>query len=216
MCTSFLSPRRRAAHWLPIAIVMAFTAVPALAFAQAPAMSIRPESRMILAGSSNINRWACQSGRFERLVDGRREPLTQVSLPLRDITIAVPVDSLACGNARMNADLREALQADVHSDITFSLTGYRIDSVGSAAGDYVAIAMGKLVVAGRSRQVSIPVRASRTTAGLHGSGTVALRMTDFGVQPPVALLGLIRARNDITVTFDVHVDTAIVLADLRR
>jgi hypothetical protein len=45
---------------------------------------------------------------------------------------------------------------------------------------------------------------------------VKLRMTDFGVQPPVALLGLIRARNDIEVSFRVLLDTTTIAALARR
>ncbi len=209
------SRRLQAGLWLPIALLAAVTAAPARTAAQLPTMIIRPESRLILAGTSNVNRWACQSGKFERLSEGTREPMTRVSLPLREVAIAVPVQSLACGRDRMNADLREALRADTHPDITFSLTSYRIDSSAGPHAEYAAVATGELTVAGQKRQVDIPVRASKTAGGLHGSGTLTLRMTDFGVKPPVALLGLIRARNDITVTFDVHLDTSIVLADIR-
>jgi polyisoprenoid-binding protein YceI len=201
--------------WHPVALVAALAVFPGRATAQLPTMVVRPESRLILAGTSNINRWACQSGQFERVTNGEREPMTRVSLPLHKVTIAVPVRSLACGHPRMNADLREALRAGVHPDITFTLHEYRIDSLAGGNATFAAVAIGELVVAGQPRRVDIPVRAYRTAAGFHGSGTLTLRMTDFGVKPPVALLGLIRARNEITVTFDVHLDTAIVLADTR-
>jgi hypothetical protein len=206
--SSFFGPGRSAVQ------LTLLTAVLLAHRADAQPVTVRPESRMILAGTSNVNRWSCSSGAFDRVTTAGRERLMKVELPLRDIAIAVPVRSLACGNDRMNADLREALRAEVHPDITFILAGYRIDALPRPGADYAAVAVGQLSVAGVVRQVEIPLRAQRTAEGLHGAGTLILRMTDFGIKPPVALFGLIRARNEITVSFDVRLDTAVLLADM--
>ena len=167
---------------------------------------------MVLAGSSNVNRWSCRSGQFQKETAAGRERISEVRLPLHDITIAVPVRSLTCGHDRMNADLYAALRADAHPEIRFVLTGYRIDRSPAAGTDFSAVATGDLTVAGATRAVEIPVVGRRTAAGVRGSGTLALRMTDFGVKPPVALLGLIRARDEIDVSFDVLLDTSLMVA----
>ena len=39
-------------------------------------------------------------------------------------------------------------------------------------------------------------------------GGLPLRMTDFGIQPPVALFGLIRARDELWVSVDLNVELA--------
>ncbi len=36
---------------------------------------------------------------------------------------------------------------------------------------------------------------------LHGWGSLDLKMTDFDVEPPTALFGLVKARNEITIRF---------------
>lgn len=38
---------------------------------------------------------------------------------------------------------------------------------------------------------------------MHAQGTLPIQMTDFNVEPPTAMLGLIRARDKITVHFDI-------------
>ena len=207
----FLLGRRRHVWTHTLAFVTCVTLPAGVGGAQ-PVMTVRPESRLVLAGTSNVNRWSCASGVFERITSTARERITTITLPPGDATIAVPVRSLACGNDRMNHDLRTTLRADAHPDITFRLAGYRIDSLPHAGADYAAVAVGELAVAGVVRAVEIPLRARRTGAALHGSGALALRMTDFGVTPPVALFGLIRARNEITVSFDIRLDTSRLLA----
>ena len=42
--------------------------------------------------------------------------------------------------------------------------------------------------------------------------TVALKMTDFGIKPPVALLGTLRTRDAISISFDVLLDRSVVVA----
>jgi hypothetical protein len=37
-------------------------------------------------------------------------------------------------------------------------------------------------------------------------------MTDFGIKPPVALLGTLRTRDAITISFNVLLDRSVVVA----
>jgi hypothetical protein len=41
-------------------------------------------------------------------------------------------------------------------------------------------------------------------------------MTDFGIKPPVALLGTLRTKNEIEITFKVLLDKAVVIALTQR
>jgi hypothetical protein len=35
---------------------------------------------------------------------------------------------------------------------------------------------------------------------------VAIEMTDFGIHPPTAMMGLLKTRNDVTIFFDLTTD----------
>ena len=100
----------------------------------------------------------------------------------------------------MNADFYRALKADDAPLIVFTL-----DDVTATAtqGDTAQVQVrGDLALAGTTRQVAFEGQGQRTTTGdLHFTGALPLRMTDFGITPPSALLGLIRAHNDLTVHF---------------
>ena len=199
-----------------LALTTALTATPSVAMAQAGMMTVRPESKVTLSGSSNINRWACRTSVFEATLPmgstARREQLKRVKVPVTDVAVSIPVRSLACGHDRMNRDLLEAMRADSNPDIRFLLASYGVDSTRGITDTVAILATGDLTVAGVTRRVAIPVTAHRTAQGVRGAGLLKLRMTDFGIKPPVALLGVIRARNEIQVSFEVLLDRSVVVA----
>lgn len=50
------------------------------------------------------------------------------------------------------------------------------------------------------------VHGEVTASGVvRATGTVPFRMTDFGIKPPTAFFGLLKARDDVTVRFDLRV-----------
>lgn len=182
-------------------------------------------STVILEGSSNVTGWRCTGTSMEaemsiaatadhinnvidRIEDGNigiwmSDP-SQGRFPVPDFHLRVPVTSFRCGNRIMESDMRRALRADAYPQVEFSFHALRggiqhdID-----AGSYRAAISGNLSLAGRTRTVDVVVsaqRTSRTTFRIRT--TMPLQMSDFGVTPPTALFGAIRARNDLTVTFD--------------
>jgi len=52
--------------------------------------------------------------------------------------------------------------------------------------------------------VRLTLQGRRLESGrMHAQGTLPIQMTDFNVEPPTAMLGLIRVRDEITVHFDI-------------
>lgn len=66
------------------------------------------------------------------------------------------------------------------------------------------ITAGALTVAGHTEMVNIPFSVTPEPEDSYRlQGKKDFRMTTFGVTPPTALLGLIKVRDDIGITFDV-------------
>jgi hypothetical protein len=58
-------------------------------------------------------------------------------------------------------------------------------------------------MAGSKRRITFFATGRQDGSGkLTGTGSVDLKMTDFGIDPPSALLGLVRAHDDIRVRFN--------------
>lgn len=156
-------------------------------------LALMPESRLWIEGTTNVDAFACEAATVQGIgtFDG-----------IAAAEVAVPVAALDCGKRRMNEDLYAALRAEAHPEIRFRLTGVVLEAPMEGA-DYRLRVSGRLALAGAERSVSLPVQARRRTDGTYrASGALAIRMTDFGIDPPTAVLGLVRAHDRITVRFD--------------
>ena len=99
----------------------------------------------------------------------------------------------------MDKNTYKALKADDHPEITFVLvTPLKAIPVGV----HTVTAKINLSIAGVTKAVDMSVT---TTAKAHGDiafeGTKTINMTDYGVKPPVALLGTMRTGDAITIKF---------------
>ena len=180
-------------------------------------------SHLTLEGSSNVTDWRCNG----RTLDARMEiaaPLTRVneiidsiedgdvarldpraaSFPQPDFELRVPVASLRCGNAHMERDMVRALRGETHPAIHFRFTGlaggieHDID-----ANLYRATITGELTLAGAKKNVQVPVVAERVSRDrFRLRARLPLRMTDFRITPPTALFGMVKAKDDLVVQFD--------------
>jgi len=178
------------------------------------ALTVQPESRVILHGRSNVNSWSCATSTFQTRFDvdsgARVEGLEPRSKFVR-LTVTLPVRSLDCGKRRMNEDMFRALKADSFPEIRYVLTSYEADEQLPTADSVSVNSVGELTVAGRTRRVEIQVNGTRNDAGgLRGNGGVKLLMTDFGIKPPTAFFGAIRTKNSLEVGVVIRATTAYV------
>lgn len=184
-----------------------------------------PGSAVVLEGSSNVKGWRCRSASVaaQMLVSASAEHLNEVIDRIEDGNIGVwmanpsagrfdapdfelriPAATFRCGNRVMESDMQRALKSDQHPDVHFLFRdlngGIRHDL---DTGLYHAEVTGDLLLAGVKRTINLSVsaqRVSRTKFRLRAE--IPLRMTDFGIKPPTALFGAVRARNRLSVHFD--------------
>jgi hypothetical protein len=149
---------------------------------------------------------------IDRIEDGdvaRLDPKA-ATFPPPSFRLRVPVASLDCGNPRMERDMERAMRAAAHPAIEFRFkflegsVNHDIDG-----GRYHATIAGELSLAGARRTVRVPVEAERIAADrFRFRARLPLRMTDFDITPPTALFGMVKARNDLVVLFDLVLQSA--------
>ena len=99
----------------------------------------------------------------------------------------------------MDKNTYKALKADDHPEITFVLTT-PVKAI--PAGVHAIAAKINLTIAGVTRAIDMSVTATSQAHGnIEFEGSKAIKMTDYGVKPPVALLGTMRTRDEITIHF---------------
>ena len=111
---------------------------------------------------------------------------------IRAFEVVIPTTSLTSPRDGIDKNMHKALKATEHPDIRF-----RLRSLDAAAGT----ATGQLAIAG-VKDVILNVQVKRQAAGLAVTGTTSLMMTDYGVTPPKAMLGMLKTNPKVTITFE--------------
>ncbi len=170
--------------------------------------SIEPDSKLYLEGSSNVVDFTCDctdpsgNGRFSF----RLKPEGYL---FENSTLEIPVQELDCGNRPMNRDMYDALKAEQYPSI--AIQPLRVKSLAqnalSKCEEWSNINIDlQLSIAGVSRIVSMEIQGAHLGYQLYRFiGNQAIYLTDFGIDPPKALLGAIKVDNCITINMDLLV-----------
>jgi polyisoprenoid-binding protein YceI len=176
----------------------------------ARAQSARPltidTARITLAGTSNIHAYTASTTavRVTRaslsgaaaapsIWDGVSQPGA-----VEAFEVAIPAAQLTSPKEGLDKNMHKALKVQEHADITFRLT--RLEA-GASAGTMKA--PGVLRIAGVERNVVLELTTERHEATFTVRGKVDLLMTDYGIKPPTAMLGMLKTDPKVTVTFEV-------------
>jgi len=101
----------------------------------------------------------------------------------------------------MNNNTYKALKADDHPFIIFALMT-PLKAIPANAGKKAITAGVNLTIAGVTKRIDMSVAA---TAQGHGNiefeGSKIIKMTDYGIKPPVAMFGTLKTGDEITIHF---------------
>jgi polyisoprenoid-binding protein YceI len=173
------------------------------------AQSARPlalnAARITIAGTSNIHEFTASTTavRVTRAaVSGSTAGASfwnEVVKPgaLESFEVAVQAAQLSSPKEGLDKNMHKALKVTEHPDITFRLTAVE---PGANAGALKA--RGVLKIAGVERDVVLDLTTERHDASLTVKGKLDLLMTDYGIKPPTAMLGMLKTDPKVTVTFE--------------
>jgi polyisoprenoid-binding protein YceI len=178
----------------------------------------RPESRLTLKGTSTLHAFSCATSQLSAKVGVApsalaRGTVADAGTPLK-VSVSVPVTTLKCAKGgKMDENMYKTLKADAFPTITYVLDTHEVIPVAGDADNFTIRTTGTLTVAGQSTKVAMDVAATRLAdGGAQGRGSVDLKMTDFGIKPPVMMMGTLRVGNEIKIEFDVKLARATVVA----
>lgn len=166
---------------------------------------IEKGSKLYIEGTSNVNSFECictdefnpQTAKITLSDDERQVWFTATTLKLK-------TSLLDCDNSKMNRDLCEALKSEDYPYIRIDLHDAVINEGSFDDPNGAKITCNaSITITNISRKVSLIVKGRKLSNGrFRFISTKELLMTDFGVEPPTALLGLIKVRNAIRINFD--------------
>jgi polyisoprenoid-binding protein YceI len=157
-------------------------------------------SFLVLKGTSTLHDFECKStaieGEFAMTPGLERFVIANVS---------IPVKTIRSESSSMDDNMYEALKEEDYPSIHFSLLmPDSLQRAGSAGADSIEIYNGKLSVAGKEKTVRLRTVLTRKEGGIiniHGS--TKLLMTDFGIDPPSFMLGVLKTGNEVEIEFNI-------------
>ena len=187
--------------------------------ASAIRLTVREDSKLWIEGRATLRDWSCTATSVDAAIEVDQSWAFAVAtrgfdLPslVRRVDIKVPVRSLKCGNAKMERVMYSALKADDVPDVAYIMGSFIAEPSGVSDG-YLLQTNGTLRIAGRANTVRMAVRAERLADGsVRAVSEVPILMSEYGVKPPTALLGAIRANDRVVVKFELFVTAPRVIA----
>jgi polyisoprenoid-binding protein YceI len=181
--------------------------VPGTAQAQDKRLALHPKSEFQIQGDATVRHFTCAVER----VDGRaRFPAARDTVPdtvpeqQTEVVVRVPVKGFDCGNNRMTEDLQETLNMEDHPEIRFELIHATVGAPTDSARQWRTVnAIGALSISGTKRVVRLEAAGHALDANhFRLRGCTPLKMTDFNVDPPSKVFGLIKVKDRVEAQFD--------------
>ena len=171
--------------------------------------------RLTITGTSSVHDWTATTGAV-RITKAQLAPqVTGAAMwdeavkpgALEAFDIAVAAGTLKSSKEGLDKNMYKALKTTQHPDVSFRLVKME---AGAAAGALKAVGM--LSIAGVGREVALELTALAKDATLVVKGSLPLVMTDYGIAPPKAMLGMIKTNPKVTVTFEIALAVANTVA----
>lgn len=185
-----------------LAAAVAVTTVISLG-AQTP-LTLR-DARITITGTSNVHDWTAATTTL-RVTKASLEPAApggsfwDRALAPGGVTafeVTIPAATLASDKDGITKNMHKALKVTEHASMVFRLTALE------PAGTPGAVrARGTLRLAGVEKPIVMTLQTTRQGDRLAISGAVDLLMTDYGIEPPKAMLGMLKTDPKVTVRID--------------
>ncbi|HYS54368.1 MAG TPA: YceI family protein [Thermoanaerobaculia bacterium] len=169
-------------------------------------------STVRITGTSTLHEWAMEgttiNGGIEIAPEIASDPTDANSWksnePLQ-VSVTIPVSTLKSDHDRMTNIMRDAMKAAKYPDIRYQLI--EADPPEGRSDHFTIKTKGKLTISGVTRDIEMNVVATRDAGDRFTlAGEAPIRMTDFGITPPITMLGALKTGDQVKVAFRWIVD----------
>ncbi|MBL7783304.1 MAG: YceI family protein [Saprospiraceae bacterium] len=161
---------------------------------------------LVVKGTSNLHEW--ESTAKEVRANGNFTFTAGTLKSIDALYVEIPVKSIkSTKGSIMDNKTYDALKADKFPNIGFKLG--KINSLVKKGDGYDINASGSLTIAGSSAYIDLYVKGKTGADGsITFSGSKKLKMTDYNIKPPTALLGTLTTGDEVEIVFQVSLKGA--------
>ena len=154
---------------------------------------------LVISGTSTLHSWDMKSFKANCTASFNQNGAGQVT-GLTALTFSTPATALKSEHTSMDNNAYKALKTDKNPAITYTMTSATVTN--GNAGTIIVQSKGKLTIAGTTRDEEIIATVKPNADNtLTVSGSRAISMKDFSMQPPSFMMGTIKTGNDVTLKF---------------
>jgi polyisoprenoid-binding protein YceI len=156
-------------------------------------------SKLVIEGTSSIHNWEMEADDFraETLLKIDGNAISEIS----KIEFKAPVSGLKSGKGIMDNKAHDALKMKKYPEIKFALNNSSNVNISGSN----ATLTGLLTIAGKSKEVKLVVDLDvENKQKFLVSGSVPIRMSDFGIEPPTAMMGAMKTGDEVVVKFNLE------------
>ena len=154
--------------------------------------------KMTVAGTSTLHDWKCPATKLN--ANGDLSMHGNELESVNSLWVEVEAKSIKSDKDAMDEKIYEALKTDSYQKITFQMT--KMKSIEKKGDVYTVVALGNLTIAGVGKPVELTVNGKVLSTGeVEFSGSKTMRMTQFNVDPPTAMWGVVKAGDEISIAF---------------
>jgi polyisoprenoid-binding protein YceI len=173
----------------------------------AASFSLAPGSRLSLEGQSTLHAYSSTATKVEATAEfdgtfaaGSADARAAVAGgALKSLRVAVPVAALKSGEGGLDKHMQKALKQDTAPVIRFTLVDYKAEE--AKDGSLLVKAHGRLSIAGVEKDTVVEATCRFGPGGVEVTGAKDVLMSDFGIKPPVMMLGTIKTADKVVVRF---------------
>ncbi|MEO0007747.1 MAG: hypothetical protein RJA20_1943 [Bacteroidota bacterium] len=156
---------------------------------------------MRIKGTSNVHEWDCSG--YEVRANGSLTTDASGLKTINSLYVEIPVKAIkSTKGSIMDNKMYDALKADGNPNVAYSLE--RVTGINKRGSGYDINTTGYLKIAGVSRKVDMYVWGQvGGDQSITFNGSKKIKMTDFGISPPTALMGTMTTGDEVEVIFQV-------------
>ena len=170
-------------------------------FVMAQSLKINPKTSSItILGTTNVHD-------FKTKVEQMKGELVINAKKVQSLNVEIAVHSIKSGESLMDKKTYEAFNDAKYPTISFQMTDVTSMLVNGA--EVSAIVSGNLTMAGATKKITFKTTGKNLKPGVYEfDGTIPLKMTDFKMKPPTAMMGVMRVADAITLKYNVVLEGA--------
>ncbi|MEO8147734.1 MAG: YceI family protein [Bacteroidia bacterium] len=151
-------------------------------------------------GTSNLHDWESEITKIE--CKGTFQSVNNTLKTIKNVFVKIAVEGIKSKEGKiMDNKTYDAFNADKNPFITYIFSSAQVKT--DAMRSVTIEASGNLTMAGTTKLVSITAKGKVLANGdLQLSGSKKLKMTEYKMKPPSAVLGTIKVGDEITVNFE--------------